>query len=65
MSDGNSGAQLLKILVRIVLFIVGLIPGLIRLIIRGVKSIIAMFQNNKSEPSVVEPEHLEQKTEEN
>ena len=65
MGDGNAGAQLLKIIVKIALFIVKLIPGLVRLIIKGVKSIIAMIQGNKSEVNVQKPEELEQKTKQN
>lgn len=68
MSDGNVGAQLLKFLVKIALFIIKLIPGFIRLIIKGVKAIISMFQDKKSEPSVqppIESENLDQKTEQN
>lgn len=66
MSDGNVGAQLLKFLVKIALFIIKLIPGFIRLIIKGVKAIISMFQNKKSEPSIqppIEAENFDQKKE--
>lgn len=66
MGSGNSGEQLLKILVRMLLFIIKLIPGFIRLIIRGVKAIIAMFQDKKAASILqkpVEVENFEQKAE--
>ena len=50
--SGNAGEDLLKILVRIVIFIVKLIPGIIRLIIKGIKAIINKFQKRES---VAEP----------
>ena len=50
MSEGNAGAQLLKILVRIAIFIVKLIPWFIMLIIKGIKAIINMFRKKESVP---------------
>ena len=48
MSEGNSGVQLLKFLVKIAIFILKLIPGLIKLIIKGIQAIIRMFRKKKS-----------------
>lgn len=47
MSD-NAGVQTGKILLRIALFILGLIPGLIKLIIKGIKAIIKMFKKKEN-----------------
>jgi hypothetical protein len=52
MSEGNSGVQLLKFLVKIAIFILKLIPGLIKLIIKGIKAIINMFRKKKSVPNI-------------
>ncbi|MCF7793467.1 MAG: hypothetical protein K9N09_06930 [Candidatus Cloacimonetes bacterium] len=43
MSD-NAGADLLKIIVKIILWIIKLLPSLIKLIIKGIKSIINSFK---------------------
>ena len=48
MSEGNSGVQLLKFFVKIAIFILKLIPGLIKLIIKGIQAIIRMFRKKKS-----------------
>ena len=42
MSD-NAGADLLKILVKIVIFIIKLLPGLFKLIFKGIKALINAF----------------------
>jgi hypothetical protein len=52
--SGNSGEQLLKIFVKIAIFIVKLIPGLVRLIIRGVTAIINMFRKKENVSEVPE-----------
>lgn len=52
MSDGNVGAQMLRMFVRALIFIIKLIPGIIRLIIKGIKAIINMFQKKTSDPNV-------------
>lgn len=52
MSEGNSGVQLLKFLVKIAIFILKLIPGLIKLIIKGIQAIIKMFRKKKSVPNI-------------
>ncbi len=44
MSDGNAGAQLLRMLVKIVIFIIKLLPSLFKLIYRGIVAIINMFR---------------------
>ena len=44
MSSGNSGEQLLKLIVRALWFVIKLIPGLIKLLYKGVKKIIAMVK---------------------
>ncbi|MDO9577974.1 MAG: hypothetical protein Q7J16_08820 [Candidatus Cloacimonadales bacterium] len=51
MSD-NAGADLLKILVKIMIWILKLLPGLIKLIIKGIVAIIKMFKKkgNAAEP---------------
>lgn len=53
MSDGNVGAQLLRMLVKIAIFIVKLLPGLIKLIYRGILAIINMFRK-KEEVTTIE-----------
>jgi hypothetical protein len=50
MSD-NAGADLLKILVKIAVWIIKLLPGLIKLIIKLIKSIINAI---KKKPSIAE-----------
>ncbi len=55
MSD-NAGADMLKMLVRVIIFILKLLPGLIKLIIKCIVGIIKMFQKKKSAPNIEPPE---------
>jgi len=48
--SANAGEQLLKLLVKTVIFILKLLPGVIRLIIKGIKSIIKMFRKKATVP---------------
>ena len=50
--SGNAGADMLKMLVRVVIFILKLLPGLIKLIIKCIVGIIKMFRKKKSVPNV-------------
>jgi hypothetical protein len=52
--SGNAGADLLKILVKIIIWIIKLLPGLIKLIIKGIKALINAFnkKGNVEEPPV-------------
>jgi len=52
--SGNSGEQLLKILMKTVIFIVKLIPGLVRQIIKGVTAIINIFRKKEKVSEVPE-----------
>ena len=51
MSD-NAGADMLKIFVRIIIFIIKLLPGLFKLIFKAIKAIINAFnkKGNIEEP---------------
>ena len=51
MSD-NAGADMLKMLVRVVIFILKLLPGLIKLIIKCIIGIIKMFRKKRSAPNI-------------
>lgn len=43
--SGNSGEQLLKIIVKSVMFILKLLPGLIKAIYKGIMAIVNKLQN--------------------
>ena len=47
MSNGNSGEQLLKLIAKAAWFIILLLPGLFKLIYRGIVWIIAQFQGKQ------------------
>lgn len=49
MSSGNSGEQLLKLIAKAAWFIILLLPGLFKLIYRGILWIIAQFQGKNNE----------------
>ena len=50
--SGNAGADLLKILIKIVIFNLKLFPGLIKLIIKCISGIINMFRKKKTVPVI-------------
>ena len=54
--SGNAGADMLKMLVRIVIFILKLLPGLIKLIIKCIIGIIKMFRKKKSSTNIAQTE---------
>ena len=64
MSSGNSGEQLLKIFVKIIIFIIKLLPNLIRLIIRGIKSIFGLFKSTSKKADAVSEKIVEEAEEE-
>lgn len=51
--SGNAGADMLKMLAKLAVFVIKLLPGLIKMIYKGIMGIIGMFQKkeNKSEDS--------------
>jgi len=44
----NAGADMLKIFVKIIIFIIKLLPGLFKLIFKGIKAIINAFNKKGS-----------------
>lgn len=52
MNDGNVGAQMLRMLVKLVIFILKLLPSLIKFIYRSIVGIINMFRKKEGETSI-------------
>ena len=52
--SGNAGEDMLKLFIRIIIFILKLLPGLFKLIFKGIMAIINAFNKKKNveEPPV-------------